>query len=137
VHRVGPRLLEPGCRAQPPRIFVAHVLAVVISVYPERRDVSRNQLVRLHEFHDHAMRCPHCPLDRSLRCRGEEVRRFCELVDPSGPDYRREYARILAGDDHVVTAEEREALAESAKRIGGAPSGTPCCGGNPYETVDP
>jgi hypothetical protein len=35
-------------------------------------------------------RCPNCPIAEGY-CRGFEVRRFCTLLDPTGPKYRPEY----------------------------------------------
>lgn len=40
-------------------------------------------------------RCHHCPLDRSLVCRGIVTRRLCELVDPHGGVYHPEYVSVL------------------------------------------
>ena len=52
------------------------------------------------------MRCPHCPAGPG-DCRGEAVRRFCELVDPASESYLPAYARILLTDDVHVTDEQR------------------------------
>lgn len=35
------------------------------------------------------MRCTRCPAGDGLRCRGESIRRFCELVASGRDDYRR------------------------------------------------
>lgn len=71
-------------------------------------------------------RCPHCPLDNNLICRGPQVRRFCELVDPSRSDYDAAYIRILAGDDHTGPYEPDPNVKPSKG----------CCGGNPMALDD-
>jgi hypothetical protein len=48
------------------------------------------------------VRCPHCPTPKDELCRGEQIQRFCQLVDPEHPDYNPEYKRILVRDDYVA-----------------------------------
>lgn len=43
------------------------------------------------------MRCPHCPLQGG-RCRGEELRRLCTLVDPEALGYDPRYLSRLSPD---------------------------------------
>lgn len=71
-------------------------------------------------------RCAYCQIDPSLRCPGEDVRRFCELVDPAHHDFQPAYHRTLraiaegtAGGPFVPAA---------AAEI--VTDGTPCCGDN-------
>jgi hypothetical protein len=71
------------------------------------------------------MKCSHCPIKE--QCRGEEIARLCDLVDPRHRDYKPGYASILAQDDVIV---------DSTPRITDIPTpSTPrkgCCGDNPY-----
>lgn len=39
------------------------------------------------------MKCDHCPRDDE--CRGEEIHRFCELIDPDHPDHEPAYLDAL------------------------------------------
>lgn len=41
------------------------------------------------------MRCSYCPIPAALACRGEEVHRFCELIDPGNASYAPDYANVL------------------------------------------
>jgi hypothetical protein len=40
-------------------------------------------------------RCAHCPIPEGLICRGEDVRRLCEIVDPEHAAYNPGYIRVL------------------------------------------
>jgi hypothetical protein len=40
-------------------------------------------------------RCSHCPLAADLTCRGPQLRRLCELVDPRNPKRKPEYVSVL------------------------------------------
>ena len=64
---------------------------------------------RIHAVHDHVVkpmdngqpitdngqRCIHCPTPENLRCGGLDVRRFCELIDPSCPQYDSGYREVI------------------------------------------
>jgi hypothetical protein len=41
------------------------------------------------------IRCSHCPVAAGLRCKGREVRRLCELVDPTNTAYNPAYLSLL------------------------------------------
>ncbi len=41
------------------------------------------------------MRCSQCPTPENLRCAGLDVRRFCELIDPSCPQYDSRYVDVI------------------------------------------
>lgn len=44
----------------------------------------------------HALsRCPHCPVEEGARCKGQEIRRLCELVDRANPAYNPAYISLL------------------------------------------
>ena len=59
-------------------------------------------------------RCPRCPVDPAVRCRGQDVRRFCELIDPADPQYNPGYrAVILAESARVAGAPALPTVAES------------------------
>ncbi len=77
------------------------------------------------------MRCSHCPAPIEEHCRGEEVNRFCDFVNPSHPQYDPAYKRILVRDDHQGPIEMPPRTSESNE----AASYLPCCGGNPYDAV--
>ena len=44
------------------------------------------------------MRCIHCPTPENLRCAGLDVRRFCELIDPSCPQYDAGYLDVIVSE---------------------------------------
>ena len=64
--------------------------------------------------------CPHCPRAGS-DCRGIQIARLCELVDPGGPAYNAAYRAALApadGEAPSTSADERTTyvpLAESLR----------------------
>jgi hypothetical protein len=41
------------------------------------------------------MRCIHCPAPERVRCAGLDVRRYCELIDPSCPQYDSGYLEVI------------------------------------------
>jgi hypothetical protein len=45
-------------------------------------------------------RCIRCPTPPEIRCRGLDVRRFCELIDPSGSGYDPGYERVILSESH-------------------------------------
>jgi hypothetical protein len=78
------------------------------------------------------MRCNHCPAPVGELCRGIEsgatgVKRFCELVDPSRPDYQPAYIRILVRSlppDHPpIMVQAKNALAAIGRTVGAAVTG--------------
>lgn len=44
---------------------------------------------------DNGQRCIHCPTSESVRCRAIDVRRFCELIDPSCPQFDSRYRDVI------------------------------------------
>jgi hypothetical protein len=54
-------------------------------------------------------RCPHCPI--ATECKGQHVRRYCELVDPRHPDYDPRYIATLAKPLRPLAAESLELIA--------------------------
>ena len=56
------------------------------------------------------MRCMHCPTPENLRCAGLDVRRFCELIDPSCPQYDSRYK-------DVIVRETNQSVEDTATRI--------------------
>ena len=56
------------------------------------------------------MRCIHCPTPENVRCAGLDVRRFCELIDPSCPQYDSRYL-------DVIVREGRRAGEDTATRL--------------------
>jgi hypothetical protein len=44
---------------------------------------------------DLGQRCIRCPAPENLRCAGFDVRRFCELIDPSCPQYEPGYLKVI------------------------------------------
>jgi hypothetical protein len=79
------------------------------------------------------MRCPHCPAPEGELCRGEKIKRFCQLVDSTHPDYNPAYKRILVKDDVEVTDEMRaewmaQAMIADPGLIERMAKGGGCCG---------
>jgi len=67
-----------------------------------------------------AGRCPRCPLpaEDPTRCRGEDVRRFCELIDPSCPAYDPGYVGVILAESRRLASEPvRPTPAESAALV--------------------
>ena len=44
------------------------------------------------------VRCIRCPTPENLRCAGLNVRRFCELIDPSCPQYDARYLDVIVSE---------------------------------------
>ena len=42
-----------------------------------------------------ADRCQRCPTPADVRCVGLDVRRYCELLDPSCPEHDPRYAAVV------------------------------------------
>lgn len=69
------------------------------------------------------MRCAHCPRPPGTPCRGESHGRLCELRDPTGPAFNRDYLRPIPGETLVEGEEEprlrpRPALTEAERERG-------------------
>ncbi len=80
------------------------------------------------------MRCDHCPAPKDESCRGEEVREFCNKVDPTHERYNPEYLRILVRDDVIVEPVLEippEVLAEMQREANEWPPPVKPCGGCP------
>jgi hypothetical protein len=43
-------------------------------------------------------RCNRCPTSPDIRCRGLDVHRFCELIDPSRDRYDPRYRDVIVDD---------------------------------------
>jgi hypothetical protein len=56
------------------------------------------------------MRCIRCPTPENLRCAGLDVRRFCELIDSSCPQYDSRYIDVIVRDS-------RRAREDTATRL--------------------
>ena len=44
---------------------------------------------------DHGQKCIRCPTPENVRCAGLDVRRYCELIDPSCPQYDPGYLQVI------------------------------------------
>ena len=55
-------------------------------------------------------RCPHCPAEEGARCKGQEIRRLCELVDPTSAAYNPAYVSLLV---QAADAGERPSARET------------------------
>jgi hypothetical protein len=61
-------------------------------------------------------RCQQCPVPLAIRCRGLDVRRFCELLDPCCPQHDAGYGRVVLDLSMNAVAEPpRLAVAESIR----------------------
>jgi hypothetical protein len=56
------------------------------------------------------MRCIHCPTPENLPCAGRDIRRFCELIDPSCPQYDAGYRNVIVGEVRRAEAERTTRL---------------------------
>jgi hypothetical protein len=65
------------------------------------------------------MRCSGCPIPAALICQGENVRRFCELIDPAHTAYEPGYVDTLWDMGHRETkaAEPRSTVAEALEQV--------------------
>jgi len=72
------------------------------------------------------MSCPHCPVPAGLVCRGLDVPRFCELVDPEHLAHDPRYIRILVADDVQVAPDLARVDAAYAEH-GTGPARGGCC----------
>jgi hypothetical protein len=70
------------------------------------------------------MRCPHCPIASALVCLGEDVRRFCALIDPGHAAYDAGYiptirAMSLSGreESRAPAIDPRPGVVEALERV--------------------
>jgi hypothetical protein len=87
---------------------------------------------------NNGQRCIHCPTPENLHCAGLDVRRFCELIDPSCPEFDSRYLDVIvreaprAGEDTAMrpTSRRQPDLREPFIE-GGETIAIPmdCCGG--------
>jgi hypothetical protein len=79
-------------------------------------------------------RCTHCPIPAALACQGEEVRRFCELIDPGHAAYDPGYIPSLwAMANRVPEAavkNQRPTVVEALEQV----RALHAC---PYRSIDP
>jgi hypothetical protein len=74
-------------------------------------------------------RCESCPCDPGVACRGLQLRRFCELMDPGHPDHEPKYAGVIRGLSSGELAPGPAPLVHVD--YGTSPDGLPrsrCCG---------
>ncbi len=55
---------------------------------------------------DNGQKCIHCPTPESIRCGGLDVRRFCELIDPSYPQYDSRYREVVIQESGYALADK-------------------------------
>lgn len=92
------------------------------------------------------MRCIHCPTSEKIRCAGLDVRRFCELIDPTCPDFDPGYLSVIAGQTRAVeedtdiriastdSSAAHEPIIHNTQTIGFSAD---CCGGGvPHGVFD-
>ena len=86
----------------------------------------------------HEQRCIPCPSHDNLRCSGLDVRRFCELIDPTCPQFNPAYRGVIVqasrqarAETNVVTASNSyPTILGSTRRGEGATAILgDCCGG--------
>jgi hypothetical protein len=53
----------------------------------------------------HEQRCIACPCPDNLRCSGLDVRRFCELIDPTCPQFNPAYRGVIVQESRLASAE--------------------------------
>jgi hypothetical protein len=84
------------------------------------------------------MRCIYCPTPEGLHCAGLDVRRFCELIDPSCPRYNAGYRDVIVrearapGDDTAARLASYHQTGARRPIVEGAETiviPTDCCGG--------
>jgi hypothetical protein len=83
------------------------------------------------------MRCIHCSTPENLRCAGLDVRRFCELIDPSCPQYDPRYLEVIVNESLQAAGDKPRRLtanhdgAHGRIMVSGGPNAmlADCCGG--------
>ena len=63
------------------------------------------------------IRCPHCPALAGARCKGQEIRRLCELVDPTSTAYNPGYKALLSRGPDAVPARHASEGADEAPNL--------------------
>jgi len=64
------------------------------------------------------VRCLRCPVLTPVRCRGLDVRRYCELIDPSCAQFDPGYLEVILAESHrLASALPVMPLAESAALV--------------------
>jgi hypothetical protein len=88
--------------------------------------------VRTLVHRDGTVRCPHCPIPEGLACRGINVRRFCELLNPQSRHYNAAYTDVLWKETNRL-ASKSTVLPQSQLASSTSPAfifrGGTCCGG--------
>jgi hypothetical protein len=86
----------------------------------------------------HEQRCILCPCPENLRCSGLDVRRFCELIDPTCPQFNPAYRGVIVqasrqarAETHAVAASSSYPTILGSTRRGEGPTAIlgDCCGG--------
>jgi hypothetical protein len=63
------------------------------------------------------MKCEHCPVCGDASCDGENVARFCELVDPDGPAFQVKYVKFLQDRANSPAPPAKPALPGLARQM--------------------
>jgi hypothetical protein len=71
-------------------------------------------------------RCARCPTPDAIACRGIDVRRFCDLIDPACPQYDPGYIHVILRESYRAPLDMPPPRVDATDRI---PLGK-CCGGN-------
>ena len=94
---------------------------------------------------DNGQRCIHCPTPESVRCAALNVRRFCELIDPSCPQYDSRYRDVIVQEARRAMTVKDEFPGLNPRPADGSRSedagdtiaiGADCCGGMPPGIFD-
>jgi hypothetical protein len=94
---------------------------------------------------DNGQNCIHCPTPESVRCAGLDVRRFCELIDPSCPQYDSRYRDVIVQEaryaltvkDTLPGLNPHPASGSRSVDAGGTIGvAADCCGGVPAGIFD-
>lgn len=77
------------------------------------------------------MCCEFCPSPEGERCIGLSVRRFCELIDPSCPEYNPGYRDVIVSEGIRARATNAAVEPETDDLLAGPPGvlAGDCCGG--------
>jgi hypothetical protein len=71
-------------------------------------------------------KCTRCPTPDAIACRGVDVRRFCELLDPACPQFNPGYVDVIMRESYRASQDMPPPPSHATGR--GSPGA--CCGGN-------
>jgi hypothetical protein len=143
-------VLQQSSRGSP---WAYHIQLLVLAVFTDLPfdivQLSDGHEQRIYAIHDHPLKvngyppvkteesCVRCPVAEEISCAGFLVPRFCELIDPSCPQYDPGYLQVIVRESRPLRPSDDPSPASESDVKSAAPNLPPsnrhapvdCCGG--------